>query len=152
MIAPAATPHPNELARQLTGRDYISFSAISSYSSCPLRYYFRYVQGLPEETVSSSLVFGRAIHEAVEAHFNSFLEGTESPSRDTLLTVFWDAWRSAAEEAAIQFPKNEDEQSIAALAERVITAFQESDLAHPEGRVTGHHVQSMTAESGESPS
>ena len=36
---------PNEQARQLTGRDYLSYSAISTYQKCPLRYYFIYVAG-----------------------------------------------------------------------------------------------------------
>ena len=56
----------NEVARALTGRDYISWSAISTFRSCPLKYWFRYVAGLPEESVSSALVFGTGIHAAIE--------------------------------------------------------------------------------------
>ena len=53
---PASTNPANEVARQLTGRDYISWSAISTFRSCPLKYFFRYVAGLPEESVYSALV------------------------------------------------------------------------------------------------
>ncbi len=63
MIAPAE-PHPNTVAQKLIGRPYLSHSAISTYQTCPLRYFYRYVSGLPEETVSASLVFGGAIHKA----------------------------------------------------------------------------------------
>jgi hypothetical protein len=41
--------------------------------------------GLPEPTVSASLVFGRAIHQAVEYHFNELLAGNEPPTLGTLL-------------------------------------------------------------------
>ena len=40
--------HPNQVAERLTGRDYISWSAISTYQQCPLKWHFRYVLGLPE--------------------------------------------------------------------------------------------------------
>jgi len=76
MITPA---NPNQIAEALTGRNYTSFSAITTYQACPLRYFFRYVEGLPEETVGSSLVFGGAIHSALEAHFRELLAGNSAP-------------------------------------------------------------------------
>jgi hypothetical protein len=66
-------PAPNE-------RDNISYSAIAAYRRCPLSYYFKYVAGLPERTVSSSLVFGAAIHRAIEHHFRELLAGGSPPS------------------------------------------------------------------------
>jgi len=48
VITPASTNPANEVARALTGRDYISWSAISTFRSCPLKYWFRYVARLPE--------------------------------------------------------------------------------------------------------
>src|SRR5437588_10919614 len=54
-------------------RDYISFSAIRTYQTCPLRYYFKYVAGLPEESVAAALVFGSAIHRAIEHHFRALM-------------------------------------------------------------------------------
>ena len=55
---------PNQVAQELTGRDYLSFSAISTFQQCPLRYHFKYIQGLPETTVSASLILGGAVHAA----------------------------------------------------------------------------------------
>ena len=66
---------PNEQAQKLIGRDYISFSAMSTFQQCPLKFYFKYIEKLPEHTVSASLVFGGAMHAAVEHHFRSLLEG-----------------------------------------------------------------------------
>ncbi len=65
----------NEIALQRTGRDYVSWSALSTYRTCPLKYRFRYVDRLPEEFVSAALVFGTGIHTAVEQHFQMMLAG-----------------------------------------------------------------------------
>ena len=132
---------PNEVAMQLTGRDYVSWSAISTFQSCPLKYRFRYVDGLPEESVSSSLVFGGAIHTAIEHWLNERMAGGPEPDRDALLSVFWDHWRCAQEESTIQFGKGETVTTVADLADRVLTAFRNSDLSRPEGHIVGVEEQ-----------
>src|SRR5262249_31754201 len=116
------------------GRDYISFSAVSLFQACPLRFYFKYVLGLPEKTVSASLVFGQAMHRAVQFHFESLLAGNSAPDLDTLLGVFWEGWHGR-EPQEVLFNKGEDENSIGNLADRLIWALQESNYAHPEGRI-----------------
>lgn len=136
MIAPV-TSSANAIAQSMTGRDYVSYSAISTYCQCPLKYAFKYLEGLKEETISSSLVFGRAIHAAAEHHFNELMYGEPLPEHASLLAAFWDAWRCAAEESEIRFGKGEDIGSLGELAERMLTAFRESDLANPPGRVIG---------------
>ena len=49
VITPASTNPANEVAKKLTGRDYVSWSAISTFRTCPLKYKFRYIDG-PEST------------------------------------------------------------------------------------------------------
>jgi CRISPR/Cas system-associated exonuclease Cas4 (RecB family) len=115
-------------------RDYLSFSAISTYQACPLRYFFRYVLGLPEETISSSLVFGSAIHSAVQFHFERLLVANSSPDLDSLLDVFQAAWQ-VREGQKIVFNKGEDINSIGRLADRILRAFQTSSLATPRGQI-----------------
>jgi len=122
-------------------RDYISFSAISTYRQCPLKYYFKYVEQLPEEVVSASLVLGGAVHSAAEYHFNELMVGSPAPDHDTLLSVFWDAWQDRGEEAEIRFGKSEDVNSIAKMADRVLTEFRQSDLAKPDGQILGVEEQ-----------
>jgi hypothetical protein len=75
----ASTNPANEVAKKLTGRDYISWSAISTFRTCPLKYKFRYIDGLPEESVSSALIFGTGIHTAVEQHYQAQLAGDPKP-------------------------------------------------------------------------
>ena len=72
---PASTNPANEVAQRITGRPYVSWSALSTFRTCPLKYRFRYVDGLPEESVSSALVFGSGIHTAVEQHYQAILSG-----------------------------------------------------------------------------
>jgi putative RecB family exonuclease len=86
---PASTNPANDVAKNLTGRDYISWSALSTFRTCPLKYKFRYVDGLPEESVSAALVFGSGIHSAVEQHF---LSGDPKPDLERLMFAYRSAW------------------------------------------------------------
>lgn len=123
-----------------TERDYISYSSISSYQACPLRWYFRYVVGLPERTVSSSLVFGSAIHRAVEHYFNELMAGNESPTLEALLGEYDRHWQDTDEES-VKFGKDEDKESLGPLAQRMLVAFQTSTLARIEGHIIGVEEQ-----------
>jgi hypothetical protein len=103
---------------------------------CPLKYRFRYVDGLPEEIVSSSLVFGSAIHAALEFFFSQQMAGEELPDLDMLLSVYQTNWQNRAE-ANVQFGKKETADSLHELAGRMLKAFLESDLTQQEGRIIG---------------
>jgi PD-(D/E)XK nuclease superfamily len=83
---------PVAMSRQPAARDHISFSSISLYQTCGLRYFFRYVERLPEPTVSASLLVGAGLHAGIEHHFREQLIGNPPPSLNTLLDVFWSAW------------------------------------------------------------
>ena len=133
---PASTNPANEVAKKLTGRDYISWSAISTFRTCPLRYKFRYVDGLPEESVSSALIFGSGIHTAVEQHFQAQLSGDPKPDLDALLFAYRSAWLPHDPDA-IQFGSSESRASLDALATRMLTAFLSSPAASVQGRVLG---------------
>jgi putative RecB family exonuclease len=128
--------HPNEVAERLTGRDYLSYSQVSLYQRCPLQWHFRYALGLPEETVSSSLVFGSAIHRAAEFHFRELMAGNLAPDLDMLLYEYQAAWQER-DLAAVQFGKDEDVNTLCGLAERVLTTFRDSPSAAPKGRILG---------------
>ncbi len=132
-----ATPRtPNAVAEELTGRNYISYSALSTYQQCPLRYFFKYVAGLPEETVSASLVFGGAIHRAVQLHYQELLAGAPSPDLDMLLAEYQDAWRER-DLQQVTFAKDSDVSSLHSLADRMLRAFKASELANPSGTILG---------------
>jgi putative RecB family exonuclease len=131
-----ARPSPNEVAHQLTGRSYLSYSAVSTYQACPLRYFFRYVAGLPEESVSASLVFGGAIHRAAEIHYGDLLEGRGEADLRTLLAAYDAAW-SPYDVQDVRYGHTETRTTLDALASRVLAAFLESDLSQPAGTILG---------------
>ena len=133
---PASTNPANEVAKKLTGRDYISWSALSTFRTCPLKYKFRYVDGLPEESVSSALVFGTGIHTAVEQHYQAILSGDPKPDLDALLFAYRSAWLPHHPDA-IQFGSTETRASLDALAGKMLTAFLASPAASVQGRVLG---------------
>jgi len=115
-------------------RDYISFSSLNTFRQCSLRYYFRYILGLPEATVSSALVYGSGVHRAIEHHFRELLSGNPPPDLDTLLAEFWDEWKERVRDE-IRFGKDEDLDSVGRLTERTLTAFQRSEVAQPRGQI-----------------
>jgi putative RecB family exonuclease len=132
----ASTNPANDVAKKLTGRDYISWSALSTFRTCPLKYKFRYVDGLSEESVSSALVFGTGIHTAVEQHFQAILSGDPKPSLDALLFAYRSAWLPHDPDA-IQFGSTETRASLDALAAKMLTAFLNSPPASVQGTVLG---------------
>lgn len=123
-------------ARQPADRDYISFSSLSTFRQCSLRWYFKYVAGLPELATSASLVLGGAIHASAEHHFREILAGNAPPSLEALLDAYQQAWaeRTTAE---VHFGKDEDRASCDQLAQRMLAAFHVSPFAQPRGAIIG---------------
>ena len=117
-------------------RDYLSYSAVRTFQSCPLKYRFRYIDGLPEECVSSSLIFGSAIHAALEFFFSQQLAGETLPGLDSLLGVYQQSWQDRSEED-VQFGKTETADSLHQQADKMLKAFLESDLTQQEGQIIG---------------
>ena len=133
---PASTNPANEVAKRLTGRDYVSWSALSTFRTCPLKYKFRYIDGLPEESVSAALIFGTGIHTAVEQHFQALLAGDTQPDVERLMFAYRSAWLPHDPDV-IQFGSTETRGSLDALAARMLTAFLASPAASVQGRVLG---------------
>jgi putative RecB family exonuclease len=117
-------------------RDYLSFSAVSLYQSCSLRYFYKYVEGRREESVAASLVFGAAFHAALEHHYQTLLATDQPPDLDVLLDVFWAAWHERAA-GTIVFGRSEDATGVAGLIDRTLRTFLESDLARPAVTIIG---------------
>ena len=117
-------------------RDYLSYSAVRTFQNCPLKYRFRYIDGLAEDCVSASLIFGSAIHAALEFYFTAQMGGDSLPTLDTLLDVYQQSWRDRSEDT-IEFGKSETADSLHGMADRMLQKFLDSDLTQPEGRIIG---------------
>ena len=132
-LNPPPALRPGEIAKQLTGRDYLSYSAISTYQRCPLKYLFAYVIGAAPEFKSSSLVFGGAVHAAIEHHFRHLFEGQPAPQLDALLAEFDRAWKeevtATIEHGTIKYGESESAETLRDLAERMLAAFQAHEVS-----------------------
>jgi hypothetical protein len=62
--------------------------------------------------------------------------GERPPTLGQLLDVFWNSW-TAHDPETIQFSSGDDLMSMAALADRMLRAFQASELANPDGTILG---------------
>jgi len=49
--------------------DHYSYTQLSTYLQCPLKYKFHYLEGWQEMEDKASLIFGRVFQSAVEAQF-----------------------------------------------------------------------------------
>jgi putative RecB family exonuclease len=105
-----------------------------------LRFYFRYVLGLPVATISSSLVFGSAMHQAIQFHYEQLMIGKPGPEAETLLGIYQDYWDLSAKQT-IQFSRGEDRDTLRKMAERLLRMFVQSDFAHPKGVILGIEEQ-----------
>ncbi len=114
---------------------HLSFSSVSTFQACPLKWAFRYVLSLPVTTTSSSLVYGSALHAAVQYHFEQLLVGKPTTDLEALLNIYQDVWES--EELTVLFPKTESRQTLDALAVKSLDVFLKSDFAHPQGEILG---------------
>lgn len=117
-------------------RDYVSYSAIRTFQSCPLKYRYRYVDGLAEERVSAGLIFGSAIHAALEFYYSEQLSGAVTPTIEDLLVRYDQSWsdRPAVE---VEYSGAETRDTLRSLADRMLRGFLSSDHSRPEGQIIG---------------
>jgi CRISPR/Cas system-associated exonuclease Cas4 (RecB family) len=116
--------------------DHISYSAVSTFQTCPLRFYFRYMIELPEETISSSLVMGTALHRAIQRHFERLLVGEMGSDLDSLMDAFKDGWAEHSKKR-IAYSKGEDRDKLNLMAIRLLTTFLQSDFSKQRGVILG---------------
>jgi len=126
----------NQIALEITGRDYLSWSQVDQMRRCPRKFAFRYVEQETPAFVPSSLQFGTAIHAAIEHHLRQQLEG-QPAEKQRLLEVFRESWSEELPGAGvpIRFNQNETEESLFEQAERMIGAYLDSELASLPGRL-----------------
>src|SRR5712692_9657682 len=85
------------------GPDSISVSQINLYRTCSLKYRFQYIDQLPKLTRPAALVFGSAVHAALEWLHKARKAGEQPPLED-LLRVFEADWHAQCLDVEISFP------------------------------------------------
>ena len=124
---------PAELARSITGRDYMSWSQAQSYLMCPRAFAFKYVEGVEPDFTPSSLVFGGALHDCLAEHHRAQLEGVEVPSVEDHKARVDEALSSA--EPELRLGASETHDSLIDLTGRMMESFIGSEFSAPTGAV-----------------
>lgn len=110
---------------------HLSYSQISTYLTCPLRYRFQYVELIAPAFKSAALVFGSAVHEAVAAYYQSRLEGDELRP-DQMLDVYRGTWSGTEN---VKYFNGDAEESLLQKANQLINVFHAE--VNPEVTVLG---------------
>ncbi|MBR9802913.1 PD-(D/E)XK nuclease family protein [bacterium] len=92
-------------------RPHWSYSAINQYLRCPLQYYFQRILKLPQPTVSSGLVLGSAIHNAL-AVYHQYLMEKKEPVEQQIRQEFFETWLLRTEERKVEFKANESQEDL----------------------------------------
>jgi putative RecB family exonuclease len=111
--------------------NHFSYSQLSTYLTCPLRYRLQYVDLIPPAFKSASLAFGSSLHEAVAAYYQSRLEG-DTLRPDQLVDVYRDTWRGVE---GVKFFNGDNEDSLLQKAQQLISVFH--DQVDPDTSVLG---------------
>jgi CRISPR/Cas system-associated exonuclease Cas4 (RecB family) len=72
----------------------ISKSQIQTYLICPRKFWFQYVVGAMPEFLPASLPFGRALHAAVAAFYQSIKETGTKPELESITQEFVAVWET----------------------------------------------------------
>lgn len=105
-------------------RPHWSYSALSQYLVCPLRFYFQRVLGLPQHTVGSSLVLGSAVHVALAAYHRT-VQQDEPTDTDKLHHVFTEAWHRRENETRVLYRDGENRADLLAQGIALIEVYLE---------------------------
>ncbi len=105
--------------------NHLSFTQISTYLSCPLKYYFQYVKQIPWPFKPEGLVFGSAIHRALEHYYLGRKDGREAPLKE-LLAIYDAAWEKESGEHTIQYKNGNTPDSLRQTAESMLTTFTDT--------------------------
>ena len=110
-----------EIARTL----HLSFSQLTTYLICPMRFAHQYVWGTPPESKPAVLVFGKAIHKAVESFYRNLKETGEIIPPEQMVAVFKKVMQDeiAATNVELTFKDGEDIDSLQAQGAELIKLF-----------------------------
>src|SRR4029079_4990188 len=101
----------------------LSFQQLDDYLTCPLKYRYVHVLRVPL-LAHHKIVFGAAVHKAVQQHFQARLLG-QPFSADDLAAAFRAAWVSEG------FLSREHEEQRLRSGEELLRRFHEQDALDP---------------------
>jgi DNA helicase-2/ATP-dependent DNA helicase PcrA len=121
---PAPEPVPAPARRMAAGEPLtLSFRQIDDYQTCPLKYHYVHRLRVPL-LAHHRVVYGSAVHKAVQAHFRARLEGRGFGEED-VVSAFRAAWVSEG------FLSREHEEQRLRAGEEMLRRFHRQETADP---------------------
>jgi putative RecB family exonuclease len=109
---------------------HFSYSQLSTFLICPMKYAHQYVWGTQPETKPIALPFGKAVHKAAEAYYRSLKDTGEIIPVDKVIATFETVFDNDMKSSEVELTLKEGE-TIGALREQGIELLK---LFHGEVR------------------
>ncbi|MFQ5693655.1 MAG: RecB family exonuclease, partial [Nitrospinota bacterium] len=104
---------------------HFSYTQLSTYLTCPRRYFYRYVQRREPEDVAAALLFGKAVHLTVATYYEAVMRGETPPSGEELAELFRAEWREAVDSPVpVLYPKGETAACLEKQGMAAVKAFR----------------------------
>jgi RecB family exonuclease len=105
-----------------TPSNVYSFSRIKSFHQCPLRYRYRYLQGLKEAFRSIESFLGNAVHDVLEWMYSDRDRGSDSDEA-TMLEKFAASWSESRDDSVAIIRIDDDEECYLKLGREMLVRF-----------------------------
>jgi RecB family exonuclease len=129
--------------------ELLSPSQVSTYLTCPAKWYFRYLIGIAEPT-TGALALGKAFHATLATNFRRKLTGGHDLEPAEVHEVFEQEWTLASDDAELR--DDEDATELATTGEALVntyiseaaTTIQPNVVEQPvSGRIAGVKVRGI---------
>ena len=100
--------------------DLLSPSQVRTFMDCQARWFFKYVERLPDPQ-TSSLALGKAVHAAIAENFAQKIETKEDLELTGVLAIYREAWFVEAERTL--FREDEDAVAIGKCGEGLVAKY-----------------------------
>jgi len=94
---------------EMEGQLHFSYSQLSTFLICPMKYAHQYVWGTPAETKPVALPFGKAIHKAAETYYRNLKDTGEIVPVDQVIGTFEMVFDNDIKSTEVELSHKEDE-------------------------------------------
>jgi putative RecB family exonuclease len=94
---------------EMEGQLHFSYSQLSTFLICPMKYAHQYVWGTPAETKPVALPFGKAIHKAAETYYRNLKDTGEIIPVDQVIATFEMVFDNDIKSTEVELSHKEDE-------------------------------------------
>jgi len=94
---------------EMEGQLHFSYSQLSTFLICPMKYAHQYVWATPPETKPVALPFGKAIHKAAETYYRNLKDTGEIIPVDQVIGTFEMVFDNDIKSTEVELSHKEDE-------------------------------------------